>query len=255
MEPEPEKRCDWTIASSNWRQESLNNSLRRNRKWLGRRPTSSIHPFHRDSLSVYNCKSPNDNNGSWANNGILVPSPIRPQMCATPALICKPPSTLQFTLTGATMKDVTNTRSPSTSGKVAAAASAASRVSSSNNFVNIQSTFQTISRSGLIAPVDNSAASDGVFIARYTAGAQGEESFLDNQGMNEFFSGSWDFWRSNVSESECHLIKGSSCPNDDSVIDFDVAMSFQRSGARRCRKTGPGFDAVPLEPCLYRLAP
>ncbi|EKF39509.1 hypothetical protein MOQ_000264 [Trypanosoma cruzi marinkellei] len=253
MEPEPGKRCDWTIGSSNWRQESLNNSLWRNRKWLGRRPTSSIHPFYRDSLLVCNSKSPNDNNGSWANNGILVPSPIRPQMCATPALICKPPSSLKFNLTGATMKDVTNTRSPSTSGKVAATASAASRVPKSTDLVNTQSTFQTFSRSWLIAPVDNSAASDGVFIARYTAGAQGEDSFLDNQCMNEFFSGSWDFWRSNVNENEHHLSKGSSCPNDDSVIDFDVAMSFQRSGARRCRKTGPGFDAMPLESCLDRV--
>ncbi|RNF24266.1 uncharacterized protein Tco025E_02625 [Trypanosoma conorhini] len=252
MEPASQKECDCTANSANWHPNSIDDSFWGSSHWLGRQPTSSIHPFHRNSPLTCHRTNVHDNNDNRATQGLLAPSPIRPRKCAASTrfyFLSSPSSPVKFT--GTVIGNETVAIHPFRCENVAAGTVAASRVSWSTELPKLVSASQRVARCKRITSVDE----DGLVIARRTTGAQGEGCIVDNESMNEFFSGSWDLWRGGGGGNQRYLSKLGRCPSDESVIDFNVAMTFQRSGARRCRHTGPGFDAVPPHACLADLEP
>ncbi|RNE95836.1 hypothetical protein TraAM80_10076 [Trypanosoma rangeli] len=252
MEPASSKKCYCTVTYSNGHLNSAEENSWGKMHWLGRWPTSSIHPFHRDSSLSCTCKNLYDNNVNRTNQALLTPSPIRPKKCVASSHICLLPSpSLSFNLKLDVMENETVTNHSSTCGKVVASVAAASRGLVPTELPNLPSASQRIAVSKRIALVDE----DDLEIARRTTGAQGEDWIVDNQNMQEFFGGSWDLWRGSGGGNQFSLNEQGRCRGKESVIDFDVAMTFQRSGARRCRRTGPGFDAVPLRACRADLEP
>ncbi|ESL08048.1 hypothetical protein TRSC58_04257 [Trypanosoma rangeli SC58] len=252
MEPASQKKCECTATYSNGDLNSAEKYLWDKMQWLGRRPTSGIHPFYRDSSLACTCKNLCDNNDNWTNQALLTPSPIRPKKCVALShiyLLSLP--SLSFNFKFDVMEDETVTSHSSTRGNVFASVAAASRGLVPTELPNLQSSSQRIAGSKRIALVDE----DDLVIAQRTTGAQGEDWIVDNQSMHEFFGGSWDLWIGSGGGNQLSFNERGRCRSKESVIDFDVAMTFQRSGARRCRRTGPGFDAVPLRACLAHLVP
>ncbi|KEG05607.1 hypothetical protein DQ04_20071000 [Trypanosoma grayi] len=219
------------------------------RRWLARRPTRSEHPFHRDSISIGT--STNSAASELACQGILAPSPVRPRvrMASFPQYARQPPIGSDGSGSWGHSTDVAASATPAQTSSVtleAEVVKASMKTQAETQLflrcsphIMIHSTTKVPAAGHLHPSGGNCPTTPNSAGVRIRSGTIDD----DDAVRTYFFVNVPELWGEGFGQSD--FVAG--VIRKELVINVGAAKTFQRSGARRCRAAGPGFEQADLQ--------